>query len=120
MPKKEPEYFVQRTLVDGKVSSATCWPNIAGSVLHELHNYGKGDLTIESYCDAHGIGPERPTSSRKLDQMEKDLLRLPTEEFKKKYPNADVSDTLKTSQEVEAERRREAENHQLYLMERMM
>jgi hypothetical protein len=120
MPKKKPEWFVHRTLVDGKVASTIYWPNMSSAVLHELHNYGKGDLTIESYCDAHGLGPERPTSFRKLDQMERDLLRLSTEEFKKKYPNADVSDTLKTSQEVEAERRREAKNHQMYLMEKMM
>lgn len=119
MPKKKPEWFVTRTLVDGKVASASYWPNIPSAVLHELHNYGKGNLTRESYCDAHGSGPERPISPRKLDQMERDLLRLSTKDFKKKYPNADVSDDLKTSQEVEAERGREAENHQLYLMEMM-
>jgi len=120
MPKKKPEWFVHRTLVDGKAASATYWPNMPSAVLHEIHNYGKGNLTIESYCDAHGLGDERPTSFRKLNQMERDLLRLSTKEFKKKYPNADVSDTLKTSQQVETERKREAENHYMYLMEKMI
>jgi hypothetical protein len=113
MPKKKSEWFVQRTLVDGVVTEATYWPNIASAVLHELHNYGRGDVTIESYCDAHGPSPEEPISLRKLDRMERDLLKLSTEELKKKYPNADISDTLKTSEQIKKEEEKSLEMYSL-------
>ena len=107
MPKEEPEWFVQRTFVGRRVVDASYWPNIAGSVFHEFHNYGKGSITVEGYCEGHGMSDEKPISFKELDQKERDLLRLSTKEFKKKYPKYDVLDTHKTTKQVEEESRRE-------------
>jgi hypothetical protein len=95
---KKPEYIAWREFVNGKLEEASYVINDSTGVMQIFRPNKDRTVECSSFFDGdHSIGetPGKTKNIKSLDKLGRDLLKLPEEEFKRKYPNVELYETRK-------------------------